>query len=119
MKKRDLIATALLFIFTFGIYALIWTIKFHIELREKSMEGMNTVGHVLLVLFTFGVYPLYWLYASGKRLAKLGEEDNAGLYLLLGFLAPGIAAPLLMQSQANRIAVKDEMPEATVSNEEW
>lgn len=102
MKKRDLISMLLLFIFTFGIYPLIWSIKFQMELKSKTGEGFGGLGHFLMLIFTLGIYYVYWNYAVGKRLAKIGAEDQSVLYLVLAFIFP-IANPFLMQNQANKI----------------
>ena len=105
MKERNLVTMLLLFIFTFGIYPLIWSIKFQMELKTTTGEGFGGFGHFLMLIFTFGIYAIYWQYAAGKRLAKLGAQDNSLVYLILAFVFI-IVNPFLMQDQANKLATK-------------
>ena len=102
MKKRSIVTMVLLFLFTFGIYPIIWTCKFQSELKAKTGDGFGAAGHFFMILFTFGIYYIYWQYAAGKRLAKQGAEDKSIIYLVLAFLFP-IINPFLMQSQANNL----------------
>lgn len=102
MKKRSMVAMILLFLFTFGIYPIIWTCKFQGELKAKTGEGFGPWGHFFMMLITFGIYEIYWQYAAGKRLAKQGAEDRSIIYLVLGLFFP-IINPFLMQSQANNL----------------
>lgn len=104
MTKRSIGTMIILSIITFGIYTLYWVIKFQIELKERTGEGFGGFGHFLMIIFTFGIYFIYWQYAAGKRLNKLGAEDNSTLYLILAIFFP-IINPFLMQDQANRLAV--------------
>jgi len=102
MQKRNIVTMILLFLFTFGIYPIIWTCKFQGELKAKTGAGFGAVAHFFMLLITFGIYGLYWQYAAGKRLAKLGAQDRSILYLVLGIFF-GIINPFLMQLQANEI----------------
>jgi len=102
MKKRDMLTMILLYLFTFGIYPLIWYIKFQIELKEKTGEGFGGLAHFLVTIVTFGIYGIYWQYAAGKRLAQQGAEDRSVIYLVLGIFFP-ILNPFLMQDQANNL----------------
>ena len=92
----------LLFLFTFGIYPIVWTCMFQSELKAKTGDGFGAAGHFFMILLTFGIYYLYWQFAAGKRLAKQGAEDRAVIYLILGLIFP-ILNPFLMQSQANNL----------------
>lgn len=102
MKDRNLVTMLLLFLFTFGIYPLYWTIKFQMELKQETGEGFGGLGHFLMLVFAFGIYWYYWQYAAGKRLALLGAKDNSLLYLILAFVFIP-ANPFLMQDQANHL----------------
>ena len=105
MTKRNIVTMILLFIFTFGIYPIVWTCKFQGELKEKTGEGFGAWGHFFMSLLTFGIYQIYWQYAAGKRLAKLGAEDRSIIYLIIALLS-GIGTainPFLMQDQANKL----------------
>lgn len=104
MKNREILTMVLLFIFTFGIYGIIWTYKFQDELHKETGEGFSGIGHLLMLIFTFGIYHLYWQYAAGLRLAKQGQDDKAILYLILAFTPVSFLNPFLMQQQANAIA---------------
>ena len=52
MNNRDLVPMILLYLFTFGIYAIYWHFKFQEELKEKTGEGFGGLGHLLMLLFT-------------------------------------------------------------------
>lgn len=104
MKKRSILGMILLTIVTLGIYGLYWYISFQSELKQKTNEGFGGFMHFVMTIITFGIYGLYWQYAAGKRLAKLGASDNAVLYLVLSFFLIGVINPLIMQSQANKLA---------------
>ena len=103
MTQRNITTMVLLFLFTFGIYPLIWHYKFQSELKEKTGEGFGGGGHILMTLITFGIYQIYWCHAGGKRLAKLGAEDNSVLYLILSLFGLAFVSNILMQSNANQI----------------
>ncbi|MCL2539810.1 MAG: DUF4234 domain-containing protein [Firmicutes bacterium] len=101
MKKRGIGVMILLYIFTFGIYAIVWPCMFQGELKKETGEGFGPWGHFFMSIFTFGIYAIYWQYAAGKRLAKLGATDRGILYLIFCFIALSWLNPFLMQSQAN------------------
>ena len=103
MNNRYLVPMILLYLFTFGIYAIYWHFKFQEELKEKTGEGFGGLGHLLMLLFTFGIYGIYWQYAAGKRLAKQGAEDRSLIYLIFNFTPIAIINPFLMQQQANEL----------------
>jgi hypothetical protein len=104
MKRRSIGVMILLWLITFGIYPIIWIIKFQMELKAKTGDGFGGFGHFLMLIFTFGIYGVYWQYAAGKRLAKQGVEDHSVLYLILTLFTAGVLNPFLMQNQANKIA---------------
>ena len=102
MQKRSILTLVLLFIFTFGIYPIIWTYKFQSDLKRQTGKGFGGLGHLFMILVTFGIYFIYWQYAAGKRLAEQGAQDQSVLYLVLIFFGVGsILNPVLMQSAAN------------------
>jgi len=103
MKQRSIIGMILLTFITFGLYLIYWTISFQSELKEKTGEGFDGLGHFLMIIFTFGIYYIYWQYAAGKRLAKQGASDNSVIYIVLTLLSLGWLNPYLMQSQANTL----------------
>ncbi len=104
MKKRSIGMMILLTIITAGIYGIYWFVAFQMELKAKTNEGFGGLAHFLLAIFTFGIYMIYWQYAAGKRLAKLGAEDHALLYIIFCFVALSFLNPFLMQNQANKLA---------------
>ena len=104
MKKRSIGMMILLFLVTFGIYPLYWLYSFQSQLKEKTGEGHSGIVHLILMFVTFGIYLIYWQYAAGKRLAKLGADDNSLLYLVFCFVFLSWLNPFLMQNQANKLA---------------
>lgn len=105
MKQRSIGTMILLFLFTFGIYPIVWYCKFQGELKQATGEGFGMGMHFLMSIITFGIYQVYWQFAAGKRLAKLGLEDKSVLYLVFSFIFLGWLNPFLMQSAANKVAV--------------
>ena len=106
MFERNITTMIILFLVTFGIYPLIWSVKFQSDLEVETGEGFEAVGHFLMLIFTFGIYAIYWNYAAGKRLAAQGAPDNSILYLILSFTGIGaLIVPFLLQTEANKLAV--------------
>lgn len=103
MKKRNIFAMVLLFLFTFGIYPIVWQCMFQGELKEKTGLGFSAGMHFLMILVTFGIYEIYWQYAAGKRLAKLGATDHSVMYLVFCFVCLAWLNPFLMQNSANKL----------------
>lgn len=109
MKKRNIGIMVLLFLFTFGIYPVVFNIKFHAELKRATGKGFGVFGHILMSLFTFGIYQIYWQFAAGRRLAMQGVEDRGVLYLVFCFIGLSWLNPFLMASQANSIVEKEAL----------
>ena len=103
MKERSLVSMILLSIFTLGIYSIYWYCSFQNQLKEQTGEGYGGLGHILASIFTLGIYSIVWSYKAGKRLEKLGAEDQAVLYLILTLVGFNVVAWLLMQHQANSL----------------
>lgn len=103
MKKRSILFMVLLSIITCGIYLIYWTCSFQNQLKEKTGDGFGGLGHFFMIIITFGIYYIYWQYAAGKRLSKLGANDNSILYLVFCFIALSWLNPYLMQNQANKL----------------
>lgn len=82
----------------------VWTCSFQNQLKKETGKGFGGAGHFFSLMFSFGIYGIVWQWKSGKRLAMLGADDRAWLYLLLQFLfIGGIINPYLMQAQANKL----------------
>ena len=106
MKQRSLGVMVVLFLFTFGIYPIVWTCLFQRDLKKVTGEGFGPHAHFWISVLTCGIYLLVWQYLAGKRLAKLGAEDRSIIYLILGLVGIGsIINPFLMQHQANNLKV--------------
>jgi hypothetical protein len=101
MTKRSIGLMVVLYLFTFGIYPIYWYCKFQNELKKETGEGFTWVGHLLLTIVTFGIYYIVWQYLAGKRLAKLGANDQSIIYVVLCFVFLSWLNPFLMQLQAN------------------
>lgn len=102
MRNRSVGMMILLSVITLGIYFIYWSVVFQSELKEKTGEGFGGLGHFLMLFVPF--YSLYWAYAAGKRIAKVGGDDDSLLYLLLSLFGFFIIVPFLMQSKANNLA---------------
>lgn len=101
MKKRSVAFVVLMSIFTLGFYYLYWYCSFQNQLHRETGDGFTGVGHFFATMFSFGIYTLYWHYVVGKRLAKLGGEDQGVVYLLFALFGLSIISTALMQSTAN------------------
>ena len=104
MKKRSILVMILGFLFTFGIYPIYWYCSFQNQLKKQTGLGFGGFAHLIVTLFTFGIYGLYWSYAVGKRIEKLGGQNNGVLYLVLSIFGLGVIAWILMQAQVNELA---------------
>ncbi len=106
MKKRNIALMILFTLITAGIYSLYWYCSFQNSLKRGTGKGFSGATHLIVSIVSLGIYHIYWQYAAGKRLAALGAQDNAVLYLVLTFLTLGLINPFLMQNQANKLRLK-------------
>lgn len=106
-----------LYLFTFGIWHLIWTYRTTKYLnRAPNTIQYNPTSKLLLCMFV-PFYQIYWFYKHGQRidsfskLKKLNNSDMATMCLVLGIFIP-IVACILMQDRINLLcttkAVIDE-----------
>ena len=108
MKQRSIGVMILLTLVTFGIYSIYWNCSFQNQLKKETGLGFTGVGHFFMCIFTLGIYSIYWQYAAGKRLQKLGAEDQSILYLVLGLIGLGVINMFIMQHNANKLEEKEE-----------
>ena len=105
MKNRSVGLMVVLMLFTFGIYPIVWYVKFHGELRRTTNEGCGAILHILLTLFTFGIYYMYWHYVASVRLIRAGAVGvSPAMNLILAFFTGGLIPAILKQQAANSIA---------------
>ena len=98
-------------LFTFGIWALIWTYRTTKFLNQApGAQQYNPTTKLLLCMFV-PFYQIYWFYKHGQRIdaickdKNLGMGDMATICLLLGIFIP-LVAMILMQDRINTIATK-------------
>jgi len=92
----------LLMVLTLGIYYIYWLVKFDSEVKGALGEKSSGCVQILLILFV-PFYVLYWEYQTAKRLAKLGGTDNAMMVILMSIFLTPIAAPIILQAEANKL----------------
>jgi len=109
MKQRSIAMMVILWILTFGIFALYWYCSFQNQLKKNTERGFGGFVHLIVTIFTFGIYYIYWNYAAGRRLAMIGAKDNSTMYLVLTFIGFSWLNMLLMQSQANQLSDRPSM----------
>ena len=100
--------SVLLYLFTFGIYAIYWFIKLTDETNALAKEEHKTTSGgkaFLLCLVTFGIYGIYWAYRMGQKTADIGgSQDMSIIYLLLSLVGFSVVAYVLTQMELNRHA---------------
>ena len=108
----DLVQHALLLLFTFGIWELIWiyrTTKFLNNAPDQ--EERNPTTKLLLCMFV-PFYYVYWIYRSCKILDEWGKEkqDNEEITLIALILSffVRIVSLILMQNKLNRLCTMEK-----------
>lgn len=108
----DLVQHALLLLFTFGIWELIWiyrTTKFLNNAPDQ--EERNPTTKLLLCMFV-PFYYVYWIYRSCKILDEWGKEkQNDEEITLIAFILSffvRIVSLILMQNKINRLCTMEK-----------
>ncbi len=113
LKKRDLIVTALLFLFTFGIYPIIWfyttvtALNSDLDSIGSSKKRISFIPAFLIGMVTFGLYFIYAVYVWCNSLKELADSkkvtitDPIVIFIVYLFVPLGL---LLFQSNVNKIA---------------
>ena len=108
----DLVQHALLLLFTFGIWELIWiyrTTKFLNNAPDQ--EERNPTTKLLLCMFV-PFYYVYWIYRSCKILDAWGKEkqDDEEITLIAFILSffVRIVSLILMQNKINRLCTMEK-----------
>lgn len=108
----DLVQHALLLLFTFGIWELIWiyrTTKFLNNAPDQ--EERNPTTKLLLCMFV-PFYYVYWIYRSCKILDAWGKEkQNDEEITLIAFILSffvRIVSLILMQNKINRLCTMEK-----------
>ena len=108
----DLVQHALLLLFTFGIWELIWiyrTTKFLNNAPDQ--EERNPTTKLLLCMFV-PFYYVYWIYRSCKILDAWGKEkqDDEEITLIAFILSffVRIVSLILMQNKLNRLCTMEK-----------
>ena len=115
VQKRDIVVAIILSLVTCGIYGIYWFIVMTDDVKTASGDTQLASGGLafLLTLVSCGIYGIYWAYKMGE-LMKYAQEKNglpvkdyAVLYLILELLGFGIIVYILVQSDLNAIAEKN------------
>lgn len=116
MTNRNLIAVALLTLFTCGIYWLYWLYVTTKELKDVSGRGeLNPTVDVLLAIVTCFIWGIYAEYRNAQIVHQVqkrrgvAHEDKSNLVLIMNLLAllvgiTGLIAVIVLQEDYNRLA---------------
>ena len=107
---------ALLSVFTFGIWQLIWTYRTTRHLnRAPGAEQYDPAKKLLLCIFA-PFYQIYWYYRQGQRLEAClhSRKESTGnmtlICLVMGMLCPLIAS-ILIQDKINELCMPAQVAE--------
>lgn len=104
MKKKNIWLVALFSIITFGIYLIVWECAFEEEIFKKTNEGTGWKKHLLFLVVTLGLYSIFWGYSIGKRITKIGHDENMNLvFFLLSLFGLAIVRNVWIQYIVNNI----------------
>ena len=98
MKQRNVFAVLLLPLITFGIYAIVWSVK---TKNEMNRLGANIpTAWLLIVPFV----NLYWLWKYSEGVGHVTNEKLSGIvaFILQFFL--GSIGNAIIQDQFNKVA---------------
>lgn len=109
MKKKDIVISILLSIFTCGIYLFIWFISLVDDFNKVTDSEGEQSGLVVFLLgfITCGIYPIYWYYKAGNKIDTVNREsgkitNNTGLFFAaLSLFQLGIVNMSIIQEFIN------------------
>ena len=109
-RKRNVVVTILLTIFTCGIYYLFSIYQTSKDLNDVNGSYMNNPAiDLLLSIVTCGIYTIYWYYKIGRQIETiqydLGLRSNSIsiLTMILSIFGFGIISIAIVQSEINRL----------------
>ncbi len=111
MTKRSVVAVILLTIVTFGIYALVWSVK---TKGEMVRAGADIPTAWLLIVPIANIY-WQWKWAGGVEHVTRGKSSQAVTFILMFLL--GIIGMAIIQSALNKAVDEGagQMPQARVA----
>ncbi|MDQ0361345.1 DUF4234 domain-containing protein [Breznakia pachnodae] len=112
VRKKDIVVSVLLSIFTCGIYTLYWTATITNDVADILRDSRYRTGGtvVLLTIFTCGIYRIYWTYVTSRDIYYAEQDlgmrtsDNTVLNVILGIFTATIIPMVIMQKSINDIS---------------
>ena len=102
----------LLYLFTCGIWALIWIYRTTKYLNKApNSENYNPTNKLLLCIFV-PFYQIYWFYKHGQRIDSILQSKNnnsnmATVCLILALFIP-LVAVIIMQDKINQLCIQEK-----------
>ncbi len=106
IKHRGPVAIIIFSIITFGIYALVWTVKTKNEIN--SLGGKIPTAWLIIIPFV----NLYFLYKYSEAFSELVKKDNSPILWFLLHLVISPVFMILVQIELNKLAVQPATPVA-------
>jgi len=98
VKKRNIILLYVLWIFTFGIYAIYWLVPTKKEMNEQGAK-IPTAWLIIIPIVN-----IYWGYKYCEGFAVNIKKDNNTILWFVLYLVIGIIIPGIVQSELNKLA---------------
>jgi magnesium-transporting ATPase (P-type) len=98
IKHRSPVAVIILFLLTFGIYAVYWTFKTRDEINSLG-ASIPTAWLIFVPIANF-----YFMYCYSEGFSLFVKKDNSAIlwFLLFFFVSP--VAVILVQIELNKLA---------------
>ena len=101
VKHRNIALVYVFSIFSFGLYAIDWTVK---TKREMNHLGAKIpTSWLLLVPFV----NIYWAYKYCEGFAHVKKDNNAIMWFVV-YMFVGFVMPALVQSELNKHATEGD-----------
>ena len=99
IKHRSPVAIILLSIITFGIYAIVWTVKTKNEIN--SLGAKIPTAWLIIV----PIANLYFLYKYSEGFAQFVKKDTDAILWFLLYLVISPVFMILVQIELNKLAI--------------
>jgi hypothetical protein len=106
IKHRSPVAIIIFSIITFGIYALVWTVKTKNEIN--SLGGKIPTAWLLIIPFA----NLYFIYKYSEGFSQFVKKDNNAILWFLLYLVISPVFMILVQIDLNKLATSPMSPAA-------
>jgi flagellar basal body-associated protein FliL len=98
VKHRNVFLVYLLWIITFGIYAIYWLVS---TKNEMNSQGASIPTAWLMII---PIVNIYWMYKYCEGFAVNVKKDNNTILWFILYLFVGFIMPAIIQIELNKIA---------------